>query len=114
MGRRRIFQVAYDETLMRERSALLWREGYAVASAFGNEASQAILMTRPRFDLFIIGHNAPEQTRLQMVAWLHEHYPHTKILALNPVGYDRLDNLRFNATYDPPEAWLPTLDSMAT
>jgi hypothetical protein len=56
------------------------------------------------------GHAAPEQTRLDMVAWLRERYPRTRILALNP-SYERLGTLRFNAVHYPPQAWLPLLEA---
>jgi len=64
----------------------------------------------PRADLLIIGHAAPEQIRLDMVAWLRERYPRTSILALNP-SHEQLGTLRFNAVHYPPQAWLPLIEA---
>ena len=99
--RKRIFQVAYHEEHFLARANLLRRQGYIVISTVGNEAAKVVLPMLPQVDLLIIGHAAPEQTRLDMVAWLRERYPRTTILALNP-SHERLGTLRFNAVYYPP------------
>lgn len=104
-----IFQVAYREEHFLARASLLRRQGYTVASAIGNEAAKAVLPLLPPADLFIIGHAAPEQTRLDMAVWLRERYPKTSILALNP-SPERLDTLRYNAMHYPPKAWLPLIE----
>jgi hypothetical protein len=79
--RKRIFQVAYREEHFVARANLLRCQGYTVTSAIGNEAAKTVLPLLPPVDLFIIGHAAPEQTRLDMVAWLRGRYPQTSILA---------------------------------
>ena len=109
---KRVFQIAYTEQLFVETAQILRNHGYGVMSALGNEAAQAILSTLPvnggqQVGLFIIGHGAPEQTRLDMVHWLHAKYPRTGILALNPPECRRLNALEYNASYDAPEVWLP-------
>ncbi len=106
--RKRIFQVAYREEHFLARADLLRRQGYTVISTIGNEAAKVVLPMLPQVDLLIIGHAAPEQTRLDMVAWLRERYPPTSILALNPSD-ERLGTLRFNAVHYPPQAWLPLI-----
>jgi hypothetical protein len=108
--RKRIFKVAYREEHFLARASLLRCRGYTVTSAIGNEAAKAVLPTLPRVDLLIIGHAAPEQTRLDMVAWLGERYPRMSILALNP-SHERLGTLRFNAVHHPPQAWLPLIEA---
>ncbi len=109
--RKRIFQVAYREEHFLTRAHLLRRQGYTVTSAIGNEAAKAVLPTLPGVDLLIVGHAAPEQTRLDMVAWLRERYPRTVILALNP-SPEQLGTLRLNAVYYPPQAWLPLIEAV--
>ena len=96
--RKRIFQVAYREEHFLARADLLRRQGYTVTSTIGNEAAKAVLPMLPQVDLLIIGHAAPEQTRLEMVAWLSERYPRTSILALNP-SHERLGTLPLNAVH---------------
>jgi CheY-like chemotaxis protein len=108
--RKCIFQVAYREEHFLARANLLRRRGYTVTSTIGNEAAKAVLPTLPQVDLLIIGHAAPAQTRLDMVAWLRERYPRTSILALNP-PHERLGTLRFNAVHYPPQAWLPLIEA---
>ena len=93
--RKSIFQVAYREEHFLARANLLRRQGYTVTSTIGNEAAKAVLPMLPQVDLLIIGHAAPEQTRLDMVAWLSEHYPRTSIVALNP-SHEGLGKLLFN------------------
>jgi len=110
-----LFQVAYDEKLLFDRGRILRRSGYEVTSVLGNEAAKAVLVQWQQIDLFVIGHNAPEQVRLEMVYWLRAHYPGVRILALNPPGVERLEDLRYNATYNaPPDTWLPLVAAGAT
>jgi hypothetical protein len=109
--RKRIFQVAYREEHFLARAHLLRRQGYAVTSAIGNEAAKAVLPMLPGVDLLIVGHAAPEQTRLDMVAWLRERYPRISILAINP-SHEQLGTLRLNAVYYPPQAWLPLIETV--
>jgi hypothetical protein len=107
--RKRIFQVAYLEEHFLARAHLLRYRGYTVTSAIGNEAAKAVLPMLPQADLLIIGHAAPEQTRLHMAAWLREHYPQTGILALNPT-HEGLATLDLNAAHYPPQAWLRLIE----
>ena len=108
--RKRIFQVAYREEHFLARANLLRRQGYTVTSTIGNEAAKAVLPILPRVDLLVIGHAAPKQTRLDMVAWLFDRYPGTTILALNP-SHEPLGTLRLNAVHYPAEAWLPLIEA---
>jgi hypothetical protein len=108
---KRIFQISYSEQLMLERAEILRSHGFGVMSAFGNEAAKVILSRLPnnggQISLFVIGHAASEETRLDMVHWLGAKFPDAKVLALNPPECQRLDELKYNARYDSPEAWLP-------
>lgn len=113
-GKRVVFQVAYDERQLEERAALLKRHGYEVMSAIGNERTQAVL-TLPqsveRVDLFIVGHNAPEQTRREIVAWLKTKCPKVQVVALNPRECRQLPGADFNAELNGPETWLPIIEA---
>jgi len=104
-GGRRILQIAYSRILA-TRAHLLCRDGYDVTSVTGNQVAEFVLRTHPAYDLFVVGDAATEGVRLSMVRWLHEHYPATRIVALNRHG-QVLDDLRYNAPDEPPSAWLP-------
>jgi len=103
---RRIFQISYDEELGLRRAELLRSRGYGVISVIGNEAAKVLLSSPQRYDLFIIGHAAPEETRREMVDWLKAEYPNVKVLALNPPNQEVLA-ADYNVRQNGPENWLP-------
>jgi len=103
---RRIFQISYDEELGLRRAELLRSRGYGVISVIGNEAAKVLLSSPQRYDLFIIGHAAPEETRREMVDWLKAEYSNVKVLALNPPNQEVLA-ADHNVRQNEPENWLP-------
>lgn len=102
---RRIFQIAYDEEAGLRSAELLRTRGYAVISVLSNDAAKVLLSSVQKYDLFIVGHAAPEESRREMVDWLKERYPEVKTLALNR-PHQPLPNADCNALYDDPESWL--------
>ena len=103
---KRIFQIAYDEQLGLRRAELLRSRGYGVISVIGNDPARVLLTSIQHYDLFIVGHAAPEETRTEMIDWIRAKYPKVKILALNP-PHQQLLNADYNATLNGPENWLP-------
>jgi len=103
---KRIFQIAYDEQLGLRRAELLRSLGYGVISVTGNDPARVLLTSIQHYDLFILGHAAPEQTRKEMVEWLKERYPHVKILALNQADHPQLAGADYNAILNGPGEWL--------
>jgi|SRR5215469_16346485 len=103
---RRIFQISYDEELGARRAELLRSHGYGVISVIGNEAAKVLLGSPQRYDLFIIGHAAPQETRREMAYWLKAEYPTVRILALNPPNQQVL-GADYNMPQNGPENWLP-------
>ncbi len=103
---KRIFQIAYDEGIGFRRTQLLKELGYGVISVLGNEAAKVLLGVVQHYDLFIVGHAAPESARREMVAWLKANYPRVKILALNPPR-QQITDADYNALQNGPETWLP-------
>ena len=103
---KRIFQIAYDEETAGQRAELLRSLGYGVISALGNEAAKVLLTSIKNYDLFIVGHAAPEKRRKEMVDWLKVKYPNVKILAVNP-AHQQMAQADYNAIQDGPESWLP-------
>ena len=102
---KRIFQVAYDEDAGLGTAELLRSRGYGVISVLSNEAAKVLLSSIQKYDLFIIGHAAPEKCRSEMIDWLKTHYPDVKVLALNP-PHQPLPNADYNSLASDPESWL--------
>jgi hypothetical protein len=100
-----IFQVTYDEEAGVQRADLLKAHGYAVVSVIGNDAAKVALSSIQDYDLFIIGHAAPEETRREMVAWLKTQYPTVKILAVNAAG-QRVLGADYNVRENDSDRWL--------
>jgi hypothetical protein len=102
-----VFQIAYDGRLLSTRAGVLKAQGYKVVSVLGNESAKAVLGHRREYDLFVVGHAASQETRIEMVAWLKARYPKAKILALNPPDCVSLDGADYNAKQNGPDTWLP-------
>jgi len=103
--RRRVFQIAYDPALEPARIGLLKHLNYQIASVLGNEKAKIVLSSIEPYNLFIVGHSAPPETRTEMVCWLKENYPGVKILALNP-SQEIIPGADYNVRYSEPENWL--------
>ena len=103
---KRVFQIAYDEDTGLRRAELLRSCGYAVISVNGNQPAKLLLSSIQHYDLFIVGHAAPEETRREIVAWLKANYPDVKILALNPPNQQIL-GADYNVRQNGPQTWLP-------
>ena len=103
---RRIFQIAYDEDLGLRRAELLRSRGYGVISVVGNQAAKLLLSSILHYDLFIVGHAAPQEARREIVSWLKAEYPRVKILALNSPNQQIL-RADYNVRQNGPENWLP-------
>jgi hypothetical protein len=110
---KRVFQIAYTDSLRNMRAELLRHLGYGVISVIGNDAAKVLLKANPHptVALFIVGHAAPEQTRKEMVDWLKEKYPNVKILALNPPN-QQLPRADFNVIQNGPEKWLAFVSTL--
>ncbi len=103
---KRVFQIAYTEELGVARAEVLTRRGYHVTTVIGNDRAKVVLGSAQHYSVFIIGHGAPQQTRVGMAIWLKSKYPDVKILALNPV-FQRLREADYNVVLNGPEKWVP-------
>ena len=103
---KQIFQITYEELVGTQRAELLRSRGYHVISVVGNEKAKILLSSTESCDLFIVGHGAPEETRIEMVDWLKAKFPNVKILALNPPE-QQVAHADYNVTHNGPEKWLP-------
>lgn len=102
----RIFLISSDEEIGVRRAELLRSRGYGVISVIGNEAAKVLLSSIQRYDLFIVGHAASEETTREMVDWLKAQYPAVKILALNPPDR-QVSGADYNMLDSDTESWLP-------
>src|SRR5258707_6895977 len=109
---KRIFQIAYDEQLGLRRAELLRSLGYGVISVIGTDSAKVLLTSIQHYDLFILGHAAPEETRTEMIDWIKVKYPRAKILALN-APHNQLLNSDYNVTLNGPENWLPIVTKLS-
>lgn len=103
---KRILTISYDEQVGLQRAAVLRAQGYDAVSIVGNPAAKVLLTPGEYYDLFIVGHTAPLETRQEMVSWLKERHPRVKILALNP-PQQKINGADFNVQHDGSEKWLP-------
>lgn len=87
------------------RAELLNNRGYAVITKTGIQAARAALLTKRDYDLFIVGHAAPENIRKELVDWLKTNYPKVPILSLN-WPRQQISGADFNATEEGTEKWL--------
>lgn len=113
---RRVFQIAYNEKLSRERADMLRSLGFGVLSVIGNEPAKTLLtiaqIRSEDLSFFMLGHAAPSSTRAEMVAWIKAHYPGVRILALNPPE-ERIPTADYNVPQNAPELWLPIVRRVA-
>ena len=108
---KRVFQIAYDENLLAVRAEQLRAHGYEVRSVIGNKTAKAVLGSGQDYDLFVVGHKAPEETRIEMVGWLKTKYPKVRILALNPPDCECLDGADYNVPQNVPGELLSTVSA---
>ena len=98
---------------MNSRAAVLRQNGCEVTSVFGNEAAKQVLsFGAVDYELFMVGHDAPEAQRRDMIIWLKRRYPNAKVLALNPPDSPHLTDADFNIIQDGPEKWLAVIAAM--
>jgi hypothetical protein len=111
---KRIFQVAYAESIGRERAQRMRRLGYGVLSVLGSEWAKRLLemaAIRPKdIDIFMVGHAAPDCERMQMVEWIRARYPLARVLAINRLD-QQIPSADYNVLRGHPEIWLQLLDS---
>ena len=114
LDKKRIFQIAYTEGLLITRAELLKAHGYEVVSVLSNEAAKRHLDKSQRYDLFIVGHAAPRETREAMFRWLRAAFPKSKILALTSPYEGQLSGADYSVPLSDPEAWLGAVVSAAS
>jgi len=111
--KRIMFQIGYDEKELNARAELFRRFGHEVISAADNKAAKHILTSLTsthNVDVFVVGYQAPEQTRKEMVDWLKENFPKVKIVALVPSTNRQLPHADYNIVLNDWDEWLVLLN----
>src|SRR5690348_14221583 len=108
----RVCQISYDSQLGSERAAVLRRSGYEVISVYGNEAARVILSTTEQpCHAFIVGHGASQEQRREMLLWLKERFPTSRVIVMNGPGISPLPGADYNVKLNGPENLLPVIET---
>ena len=111
--KKRIIQIGDEERQLKARAELFRRFGDEVISFSDCEAAKAILQSPIPVDLFIVGHSAPLKITQEMVQWLRETYPKSKIVALAPSLRCPILNADYNVVLNGKYGWLCLLTAVA-
>ena len=112
--KRIMFQIGYDEKELNVRAELFRRFGHEVISVRDNETAKHALTSTPNVDVFVVGYQAPDRTRKEMVDWLKENFPKVKIVALVPSTNQQLPRADYNITLNDWDEWLSLLAATAS
>jgi CheY-like chemotaxis protein len=107
--KRIMFQIGYDEKELNVRAELFRRFGHEVISVPDNETAKRALTSTHNVDVFIVGYQAPDRTRKEMVDWLKENFPKVKIVALVPSTNRQLPRADYNIMLNDWDEWLSLL-----
>ena len=107
--KRIMFQIGYDEKELNVRAELFRRFGHEVISVPDNETAKQALTSTLNVDVFVVGYQAPDRTRKEMVDWLKENFPKVKIVALVPSTNQQLPRADHNITLNDWDEWLALL-----
>jgi hypothetical protein len=114
-AKRIMFQIGYDEKGLNARAEMFRRFGHEVISVADNAAAKRALSgSTHNVDVFIVGHAAPEQTRMEMVDWLKANFGKVKIVALNPSANPELSGADYNVVLNDWDEWLSLLAAVAS
>jgi 5'(3')-deoxyribonucleotidase len=111
--KRIMFQIGYGEKELNTRAELFRRFGHEVISVADNEAAKHALTSSHNIDVFVVGYQAPDQTRKEIVDWLKENFPKVKIVALVPSTNQQLRRADYNIVLDDWDEWLTLLAATA-
>ncbi len=101
-----VFQIIYEYNASAIPTEKLRLLGYEVDRIVGNQAAKVVLSMQHQCDLFIVGHAAPDETRIEMVDWLKTKYPGVPVIALIPQGGPAVPGAAFNADLNDSESLL--------
>ena len=102
----RIFQIAYNEGLMRLREIALVQSGYSVASVSGSAEARQLLLLQAPYDAFFIGWSMPSDQRKDVVLWLKQHWPNVPVVAIHDAFQSPTPGADVCAAHDTPQEWI--------
>jgi len=106
-----VFQIGYDEKDLNARAELFRRCGHHIISVVDNSAAKHALTSIENVDVFVVGPNAPEGTRKEMVDWLKANFPKVKVVALIPSASRKLPSADYNIVLNDWDEWLSLLSA---
>ncbi len=109
----RVFQVAYDSSLLFVRAEMLKHAGFEVESALGNEEVRRRLKQAVTYDLVMVGWSAPDELRREIVLWLKQHHPQVRVIALYNTTGHLIPEADFNSASERPEQWFSAVRQAA-
>ena len=107
-------QIGYDEKDLNARAELFRRCGHHVISVVDNAAAKHALTSIENVDVFVVGPNAPEETRKEMADWLKTNFPKVKVVALVPSASRKLPSADYNIVLNDWDEWLSLLSAAAS
>ena len=105
MSRVRIFQVAYDASLLKVRAEMLKLAGYDVISVLGNEEARNALDKDANYQLLVVGWSATDAVRGDMVRWCKQRCPALRVIALYRAGGHSIAEADLNSCSENPAEW---------
>jgi DNA-binding response OmpR family regulator len=113
MPRVRVFQIAFDSSLLKVRAEMLKHAGLEVWSALGPDEPRRALSENADYDLVLVGWSGPATARREMVRWLKEHYAGLRVIALRNGSDQDITEADFNFCSDKPEEWFTAVKRAA-
>lgn len=110
----RVFQVAYNQQLLRVREMILQQKGFTVHSVIGNSEACRLLGEEAfgdsRFDCFIIGWSGSYEEKKSITEWIKQKWPTIPVVAIHD-QFVRIPKADITATHDTPEEWIRAVEA---
>jgi DNA-binding NtrC family response regulator len=114
MPKVRIFQVAYDPSLLRVRAEMLKLAGYNVLSVLGNEEARDALEQDANYQLVVVGWSGTDAARTEIVQWLKKCWPALRVIALYRAGSHAIAEADLNSCSESPAEWFNAVTRAAS
>ena len=109
-----IVQVEFPPSLLSIRDDILQSLGHPLVSVLGSRAARNLVLSDTSVGVVVIGHGAPRQERLELIAHFRETLPSVPIVALLRRRDKAFDCSDFNSPADNPPLWVRTVNQALT
>jgi CheY-like chemotaxis protein len=109
-----IVQVEFRSSLLSIRDEILRSLGHPVVSVLGSQAARNLALSDASVGVVVIGHGAPRQERLELIAHFRETLPGVPIVALLRRRDKAFDCSDFNCSADAPPLWVRMVNQALT